>query len=821
MASTVLNVSQELRMTDTSFESSYDKSTTLTGTDTNTTMSDDEDDELLALRIAALESIKLQKSKPQAAKSASRSPETEKPDFVIKSHPKRSNLLSIVTCEDEQESGLPAKRSSPSPAPAPLPFFDPTRPPPGFVQNRFSRSPFSRRSRSPLYRRFVSRSRSRSPGRRPWSRSPPPHYGRRRSISPYRRRRSFSRSPARRSPPKQRSPSPSPPITPSGSEWETDTESEEEPESDQKEEVKSEENQEEKDNEEPKPETENVSKKPVNKSISQDDEAEDILKLDATSEEDEFSAFLNEFEDEVLSKKEPAKDPKKKEKKDRQPTEKKVVEGKRLRKKIKPKKATPPPACTARLGRSPGRKYFSPNRNREGKFSPRRKEERGSQDRPRKSRERNTKSREKTFKDEKPVESAVDREHRERKEYENRVAMLPTPEREMMEARRKKFEKKIDVSKKISLKSEKTEELDLRLDIRRRISGGKDVDNQAGPEAESPQPRKRVTDLRVQLHKKRKAQDGEVERGVKRPGPRAVSVSPERSEPADPDEEAFGPVESSGRRRVVAPGARVKAKLKHSEDESDRSPSPLPKVQTRKMKHSVANNELQDSGLKGRRILVVRKERNSSPEPENFRITPHTSPSQVSTRKGIKKSLHLRLGGKVDGYSESDIYVEMLKVQEDKKMARKMKKEKKALKKEKKAKKSKKHKGKDSEAERSEEEPLDSDEELYRFFEEPAAPPPLREAKKSSKRRSGDRDRNSSGEKPQSKKRIVRAKVQRDNLDLESEELDIGKRMKSKRRSSNEGLDGESADLLERMRKKNEKRLKRMREIEQDKLMFA
>ena len=39
--------------------------------------------------------------------------------------------------------------------------------------------------------------------------------------------------------------------------------------------------------------------------------------------------------------------------------------------------------------------------------------------------------------------------------------------------------------------------------------------------------------------------------------------------------------------------------------------------------------------------------------------------------------------------------------------------------------------------------------------------------------------------------------------------------------SSQGSLDGESKDLLERMRRKNEKRLKRMREIEQDKLMFA
>ena len=216
--------------------------------------------------------------------------------------------------------------------------------------------------------------------------------------------------------------------------------------------------------------------------------------------------------------------------------------------------------------------------------------------------------------------AAADREEREKKEYEERMAKLGTPEREMMEARRKKFEKKIDVSKKISLKSEKAEEPDLRLDIRRRIGGFKDNEKQPEPEAESP-PRKRVTDLRVQLHKKRKAHDGEAEKKKAVEG--AVLVSPE------PDEEAFGPVGRSGRRRVVAPGGRIKTKVNNSEDESDRSPSPLPKLHTRKMKTSGSNISLQD-GLKGRRILVVRKERNSSPEQENI-----TEEAQ-SQRKGIK-----------------------------------------------------------------------------------------------------------------------------------------------------------------------------------------
>ena len=227
------------------------------------------------------------------------------------------------------------------------------------------------------------------------------------------------------------------------------------------------------------------------------------------------------------------------------------------------------------------------------------------------------------MKDSKSGESAADREEREKKEYKDRMAKLASPEREMMEARRKKFEKKIDVSKKISLKSEKTEEPDLRLDIRRRIGGPKDNEKHQEPEADSP-PRKRVTDLRVQLHKKRKAHDGEA--GKKK----AVSVSPDRNYQPEPEEEAFGPVEKSGRRRVVAPGVKIKAKVNNSEDESDRSPSPLPKLQSRKMKTSGANISLQDSGLKSRRILVVRKERNSSPEQDEI-----TQEAQ-SQRKGIK-----------------------------------------------------------------------------------------------------------------------------------------------------------------------------------------
>merc|ERR1712045_40301 len=106
---------------------------------------------------------------------------------------------------------------------------------------------------------------------------------------------------------------------------------------------------------------------------------------------------------------------------------------------------------------------------------------------------------------------------------------------------------------------------------------------------------------------------------------------------------------------------------------------------------------------------------------------------------------------------------------------------------------------------------VDSGEELFRFFEEPDT--------KKAKRRSGSprRERQVSG------KRFVRAKFE-DDLDLELESLESrgrhgsgeGKKKikdKLKRRTSNEGsLDEESVDVLEKMRRKNEKRLKRMKE---------
>merc|ERR1711936_671653 len=117
--------------------------------------------------------------------------------------------------------------------------------------------------------------------------------------------------------------------------------------------------------------------------------------------------------------------------------------------------------------------------------------------------------------------------------------------------------------------------------------------------------------------------------------------------------------------------------------------------------------------LKNRRILVVRKGAGDSDQEEDFSITKRVSPN-----KGLKKSLHLRLGGKVgEELQESDLYMDILRQQEVKKK-KDAKKAKKSKKEKKEKKKSKKKKGKDSE---SDEENLsdkhasdvDSGEELY------------------------------------------------------------------------------------------------------------
>jgi len=74
----------------------------------------------------------------------------------------------------------------------------------------------------------------------------------------------------------------------------------------------------------------------------------------------------------------------------------------------------------------------------------------------------------------------------------------------------------------------------------------------------------------------------------------------------------------------------------------------------------------------------------------------------------------------------------------------------------------------------------------------------------------------------------VRAKFDSEDVEdlvekyREDDQTEERRKVKSKRRISNEGsLDEESSDLLEKMRKKNEKRLRRMKEIERDRIMFS
>lgn len=911
---TPVSSAEDLKMGDTSletFDSSLETSTSQTDA-----ASDDEDDELLALRIAALESIKLKESK-QANKTPVLPQKPKKPDFVIKSHPKRSNLLSIVTCEEEYETSIPRKQCN---VPSVAPFFDPTVPPPGFAR----KSPPARYSRSPA-RRY-----SRSPGRRWGSRSPLP---RRRSISPFRsRRRSFSRSPIRRSksPLRRRSRSPPPRMspsfrrTPSPSEWETDTESEEE-----NTDIKEEEDKENKSNKKVNTEKKSVS----NEEDDPDASVDDVLKLDATAEVDEFSAFLNEFEDEVLAPKEEVKEsPEKKVKKTRPETEKKCVNGKRLRKKIKLRKATPPPTryksrspgrrrtpsprwkMGAKAGgvrspgrnRSPGRRYFSPARGRDGVLSPKRRNlspslspdsklkrskmksspaKRSSKSpelRNAKSKER---SKEKSFKESKPVETSAEKEERERKEYQERLKKLPTPDREVLEARRKKFEKNVDISssehKKISLKSDKvdrslkkfdrrgesnSEEDEVNADIGDTLDMFDEKQKSSGVSVndEGSAMRKSVTDLRVQLHKKRQALGSGgagISRKDKAPArgkhPLLRSVSPSSEHNSDGlDDDDFGPVHPSGRRKVVPPGkVPVKARLKisvenRSEEESDRSPSPPPKKLTRKRLRSgdSMGSSGDITGIGGRRILVVRKEVSKENSPEDISITTASNP-----RKGIKKSMHLRLGEKIEQaqFSENEIYAEMLRQQEEKRQTKKIKREKKEKKIKKKNKKIKKlldeeEESSDVELKESVKHDLvlgaDSDEELFRFFEDQEQSPEERKKltkdsvcdKARSRRSSGDnvRQRISSGEGGRPQIGDVSGKIKSRLGKKVGPSGDRARTIgKDARRNSEELLlnlekfqgstDEENLDILEKMKRKNEKRLRRMREIEQDKLMFA
>lgn len=198
---------------------------------------DDEDDELLALRIAALESIQIKKdskkkstSRPgspgqgsgEGATSSTHDDQTKKPDYVLKKHDQRKNLVSIVTGEEEIVQSL----TVPPPL-IPMVFNYP--PPIGLVgappspirhhpdNYRYPPPTYRSRSRSPSFerRRSLSPRRYRSPPRRYGSLSPPyrspPPLSRRspdRRITPTRRL-----TPTRQlSPTNRRYTSPPPPL---------------------------------------------------------------------------------------------------------------------------------------------------------------------------------------------------------------------------------------------------------------------------------------------------------------------------------------------------------------------------------------------------------------------------------------------------------------------------------------------------------------------------------------------------------------------------------------------------------------------------------
>jgi len=860
-----------------------------TSSRTPTGSSDDEDDELLALRIAALESIKVKEAKAEAAnnrkKFESEAP-PRKPEFIIKSHNRNKNLLSIVTCEQEIEKTIAPKPKSPQkkddpPAVLPPPEFDASRPPPGYLGPRYTVSPPPRWSRSPERR---GRCRSRSPlpprrfsrsplspyrGRPRRSRSPPP----RRSHSPLRRRRSRTPNGYRYSPPPRRQRYRSPvrkTRTPSpASEWETDTEDEKEEQSS----VVKEENA----NNVP---DNKLKAEPLVKSEDDPDASvDDVLKLDASAEVDEFSAFLNEFEDEVLSEKKTQVKKEKEEtlveEKKRPEYEKKTIDGKRLRKKIVKKQQSPDRRRKSnsprRLQRSPGRRFFSPGRRVNKSYSPdsrrtksplknpKRNSKTPPLDDKRKSRDKSSNSTKEQLK-----ETSEERQVKEEKEYQERLSKLPSPERERMEARRKKFQKavpEIEGSKKISLKSSTTEK-PVHLDNnrnRKRIESHTDddsfalnadigdtldmFDEEVGQSKEnSPPQKKNVTDLRVQLHKKRQAQENTkpaptVKSDKSTPLLRSVS-------PGEIDSDEIGPVEPSKRRKVVPPGKALKSV---SAQDSDRSPSPPPTKKNKKRRSS----EEDLAGLSDRRILVVKEESNETPD------VPVSAKSASSPKKGLKKSLNERLGDKIQAnqFTEEEIYNEMLRQQKKnkaslekrelkrlrKELRRKEeklnKKEEKLAKKKKKSKKDRKSDPRDSDNEDLSDDDFkaladipaeDSDEELFRFFEDDAPKDSERKRNSSGKSKtsskSSSRGRWSSGDKSSGEKerkevkdkesRGERAKVKKSNkLALEDLEYDLLKLQ--------ETTDEESLDLLEKMRKKNQKRLKRMKEIERDKILFA
>jgi len=898
---------------------------------TMTTADEDEDDELLILRIAALESIRLKKEKREkeeeeaAAKARLAAPVKEDvsrppPEFVIKSHPRRTNLVAIVTQEEEVARSLepPERIATPppfninSPPPSPVRFRDPmpdfSKPPPNFRSRslerryspgrRWSPPPLRRRSRSPLPYRSPPPRRY-SPGRlspRRWS--PPPH-GRRSPLS-YRRspprpgyrsppldRRSSPpryaprRSPLRRDPrdplsrtqayrsPNRRSPLPPTNNAPE-SEWETDsdppTDAEDENNKDAKDapgakiesvnDVKdakcdnkdkgeskdSAASTENKENLENKadPQTETIKQEeshdntkdsidPAEKPKEGEASHDDVLKLDATAEMDEFSKYLNEFEDEVLvdKKKEEVKQPVKKE---RIVTERKIVEGKRLRKKVKPENACSKhrtPSLSPEGGkwrrRSPGRK--SPFRKDPGSREERRSlpnswSSRNNRQSPlTKNAERNSRGRDwRKEEEEKKEQERRDREEKERQEYEEKLKNLSEPEREKLEARRRKFESKGLIKgkepKKISLRTasdtaEKGEQ-DQEVDSWKRDRRSQDtLESQAGQETrkrdrdqvQSPPRKKQVTDLRVQLYKKQKQKQQEhqeepkeVYNSRRKSRTKSREPSPDLEPQLDPDLDPdldldleLDDLDSFSKDRIIVPPQ------KSEKVEDERSPSPPPR----------------DS----RRILV-RKETNS---------TTQIKPAKISPKKStLKASLTSRLGGKEPEpeFTEEEIWQEMMRQRrKSRKKAKKSKKDK------------KKRRSKTEESEESEDDDEAEEEEEQVVVEQDEGEQEEREEDDfldCFERELAEVDtekvrRNSGGDGGRKRRRSGAKSAEMNVRDRLGSKVNLSpdkKEKKSRKKDLDTSVES-NEDILARMKKKNKKRMKRLQEIERDKLLHS
>lgn len=790
--------------------------------------------------------------------------------------------------------------------------------------------------------------------------------------SPLGRRSPLRRSPRSRSPYRKQQQQPPAEYAKSESEWETDTEpptdteeaegkepSETRPTEENKENLGIKEN-----GEAPEKKETGDSGDKEAKVDDGDGSHDDVLKLDATAEVDEFSKFLNEFEDELRTEKKAAVPPaaaaaapavaaasaggpaedtaNKAAKRSRPETERKVVDGKRLRKKVKAVKnreLTPsmspeggeayhhrrqsplrfdsfnrspirgsrvggrssadrrgPEVRTdrrlepGRLERRPDERRLDERRTNERRADERRLDERrlderrlderrpdekrpgdrwqedrssegrrrdgGSQPTDRRSQESNVE----------PKESLEEREARESREYEERLARLSSPERQRLEARKKKFlnkgEVKADKPTKILLKSSneepstgttrRIEQVAKRRELERLESDeglSLDISDTMDMFTEEPvKPAKAapVTDLRVRLHKKMKMKEQQqppapphhqqqelTSQGARERLKRARQTDQPQLGEEEEEEDMLGPVEPSNKRRVVPPGSSA------TRSEDDGSPSPPPRTR-------------QSSG-DTRRVLVVKESSVSvSPTAAEIRILTGSSPR----KSGIKESLHLRLGDKLEPeptgvakefeFTEDEILAEMIRQKEKREKRRRkeirllLREEKEERKKEgrkkeerkkeekKKLKKKKKQRRRSGSLEESggeekaaapagDDPGSDSGEELFKYFEENHQP-----LTSSGEKRIVSKIRRSSGES---------GRVSRSSVRSSSPELTLGGRLgkkiktekTAKKKQSSLDVAGEESevDILEKMKKKNARRLQRIKEIEEDRRLHS